>query len=95
MPQQLYSVSTLGGNWAVPRLTEELRHVAQPSFRLRQFIDAREAQGRGRGDTFYFDKAGNVETQGGTLVETSTVPETQFVTNQGTCVVTEYGNSIN
>lgn len=94
MPGQLYSVSTLGGNWAVPRLTEELRHKAQPRYRLRQFIDAKEAQGLRRGDTFNYDKAGDVASQGGTLVETSTIPETDFPTQQGTAVVTEYGNSV-
>jgi N4-gp56 family major capsid protein len=41
-----------------------------------------------------FDKAGNVQIQGGTLVETATIPETQFVVNQGTAIVTEYGNSV-
>lgn len=33
-------------------------------------------------------------TQGGTLIETSTIPETNFVTNQGTGTITEYGNAI-
>jgi N4-gp56 family major capsid protein len=91
---QVYSVSTLGGNWTAPYLTEKLRNVAQPMFRLRQFTDVKEQIGKGRGDTYLFDKAGNVATQGGTLVETSTIPETQFVTNQGTGTITEYGNAV-
>jgi len=63
-------------------------------FKLRQFVDNQEAIGKGRGDTFYFDKVGNVSTQGGTLVETSTIPETDFITKQGTAVIVEYGNSV-
>lgn len=94
MPGQVYAVSTLGGNWSVPYLSERIRSVAQPMFALRQFIDAREAIGRKRGDTFNFDKTQNVQTQGGTLLETSTIPETQFVTNQGTATITEYGNAV-
>lgn len=94
MPQQLYSVATLGGNHSNPYLTERLRSVSQPLFRFRQFIDTFEAIGTKRGDTFLFDKTGNVSTQGGTLVETSTIPETNFVTNQGTATVTEYGNAV-
>lgn len=39
MPGQVYSVSTLGGNWSQPYLSERLRHVAQPMFRFRQFVD--------------------------------------------------------
>jgi N4-gp56 family major capsid protein len=94
MPGQVYSVSTLGGYMSQPYLSDRLRHVAQPEFRLRQFVDAKEAIGRNRGDTFLFDKAGNVQAQGGTLVETQTIPQTNFITNQGTAVIAEYGNSI-
>lgn len=94
MPQQVYSVSTLGGNHAVPYLTDRLRSISQPQFRLRQFCDVKEAIGKKRGDTWLFDKSGNVATQGGTLVETQTIPETQFITNQGTGTITEYGNSV-
>jgi N4-gp56 family major capsid protein len=94
MAGQLWSTSTLGGNWAVPYLTERLRHIAQPYFKLRQFIDVKEQVGKKRGDTWNFDKVGNVATQGGTLVETTTIPETNYVTNQGTGVITEYGNSV-
>lgn len=94
MPGQVYSVSTLGGNWSVPYLSDRLRAVSQPFFRLRQFCDVKEAIGRKRGDTFYYDITQNVQTQGGQLVETQTIPETQFVTNQGTATITEWGNSI-
>jgi len=94
MPQQVYSVSTLGGNHSVPYLTDRLRSISQPQFRLRQFCDVKEAIGKKRGDTWLFDKSGNVATQGGTLVETQTIPETQFITNQGTGTITEYGNSV-
>jgi N4-gp56 family major capsid protein len=94
MPGQVYSVSTLGGNHAVPYLSERIRSLAQPEFRLRQFVDVKEAIGLGKGDTFLFDKTGNVQTAGGVLTETNTIPETQFVTNQGTATINEYGNSI-
>lgn len=94
MPGQVYSVSSLGGVMSQPYLSQKLRAVAQPLFRFRQFVDAKEAIGKNRGDTFLFDKMQNVQTQGGVLIETNTIPETQFVTNQGTCVITEYGNAI-
>ena len=91
MAGQVYIVSTLGGNHSVPYLSDRLRSNAQPMFRLRQFCDVKEQVGKKRGDTWNFDKTGNVATQGGTLVETQTIPETQFVTNQGTGTITEYG----
>lgn len=94
MAQQVYSVSTLGGNWSQPYLTQRLRSIAQPVFRFRQFVDVKEAIGKQNGDTWLFDKTGNVQTQGGTLVETNTIPETQFVTGQGTGTITEYGNAV-
>lgn len=94
MAGQIWSVPNTGTVMAQPYLSERLRHVAQPLFQLRQFVDVKEAIGRNRGDTFLFDKSGNVANQGGTLVETNTMPQTRFVTNQGTCVITEYGNSV-
>ena len=94
MPGQVYNISTLGGVMSQPYLSAKIRSIAQPLFRFRQFVDAKEAVGKNRGDTFLFDKTQNVQTQGGVLVETNTIPETQFVVNQGTCVMTEYGNSV-
>jgi N4-gp56 family major capsid protein len=94
MPGQVYSVSSLGGVWSVPYLSDRIRNVAQPMFALRQFCDVKEAIGKKRGDTWLFDKTQNVDTQGGTLVETATIPETQFNSQQGTGTITEYGNSI-
>lgn len=94
MPGQVYSVNTLGGNWSNPYLTDRLRMLSQPEFRLRQFVDVTEGIGLKRGDTFLYDKRQNVAAQGGTLVETQTIPETNFVTNQGTGTVTEYGNAV-
>ncbi|MCH8982347.1 hypothetical protein IH922_10055 [candidate division KSB1 bacterium] len=35
-----------------------------------------------------------ISTQGGTLVETTTMPETSFTITQGTLTITEYGNSV-
>ena len=95
MPGQVYAVNTLGGNWSAPYLTNRLRSVAQPMFKLRQFIDVKEAIGKKRGESWLFDKAGNVATQGGTLAETNTIPETNYVTNQGTGTITEYGLAVN
>lgn len=36
----------------------------------------------------------DVATQGTTLTETNTMPETQFTITQGTLTITEYGNSV-
>lgn len=94
MPGQVYSTNSLGGNWSTPYLTDRFRHRAQPLFKLRQFIDTKEAIGKRKGDTFLFDKAGDVATQGGTLLETQTIPETNYITNQGTATIVEWGNSI-
>jgi len=96
MPGQTWVTGSLGGTGigAVPYLTDQVRKVAQPLFRLRQFADVKENIGKGRGDTWLFDKTANVATQGGTLIETNTIPETQFTVTQGTGTVTEYGNSV-
>ena len=94
MAGQQFSTSSLGGFLAQPYLTQKLRSVAQPMFRFRQFVDVKEAIGKNRGDTWLFDKISNVATQGGTLVETNTIPQTNYTVNQGTGKIAEYGNSV-
>lgn len=42
----------------------------------------------------FYDKIKNVATAGGTLVETTTIPETNYTIVQGTLTITEYGNAI-
>jgi hypothetical protein len=78
MAGQQYSTSSLGGYLSQPYLTQRLRAQAQPQFRFRQFVDVKESIGKNRGDTWLFDKRGNVATQGTVLAETNTMPQTNF-----------------
>ena len=94
MAGQQYSTSSLGGFLSQPYLTQRLRAQAQPQFRFRQFVDVKEEVGRNRGDTWLFDKRGNVATQGTILSETNTIPQTNFTVGQGTGVIVEYANSV-
>jgi N4-gp56 family major capsid protein len=94
MPGQQYTTASLGGYTSQPYLTDKLRVAAQPQFRFRQFVDMKEQIGKNRGDTWLYDKRGNVATQGTVLAETNTVPQTNFVIGQGTGVITEYANSV-
>lgn len=59
-----------------------------------QFCDVGDAASKNKGETWTWDVVANVATQGGTLVETNTMPETQFTITQGTLTITEYGNSV-
>ena len=54
-----------------------------------------DGDGKQRGQTFTWDVYGNVQTGGGTLVETNTMPETNSLITQGTLTITEFGNSVN
>jgi N4-gp56 family major capsid protein len=62
--------------------------------RFRQFCDAKEAFGLGKGETFNWNAYSDVEDQGGTLQETQQMPETNFNISQKSLTVTEYGNSV-
>ncbi len=93
MGQQLVTDS-LGGYFTIQKLSEEMRYVAQPLMKFRQFVNIHEALGANKGSTVFFDKVSNVGTAGGTLVETSTMPETEYTVSRGTMTVTEYGNSV-
>jgi N4-gp56 family major capsid protein len=96
MAGQLWAVNSLGGFFYSQNLSDELREALQPMSRFRQFADVKDAsqQGKGKGQTFTWDVVSNVATGGGTLVETNTMPETQFTITQATLTINEYGNSV-
>jgi N4-gp56 family major capsid protein len=96
MAQQLWAVNSLGGYFYSLNLSKELRSALQPEMKFRQFCDVKDAsqQGKGKGNTFTWDIVSNVQTQGNSLTETNTMPETNFVITQGTLTITEYGNSV-
>lgn len=91
---QLFAVNSLGGFLSAKNLSKELRSALQPMSRFRQFCDVKDAGGKNKGNTFTWDVVSNVATAGGTLVETNTMPETQFTITQATLTITEYGNSV-
>lgn len=78
------------------QLSNVLRMSVQPLVKFRQFCDVRDAsqQGKKKGDSFTWDVFSDVSTPGGVLVETNTMPETNFTITQGTLTVTEAGNSV-
>ena len=96
MAGQLWAVNSLGGFFYSQNLSDELREALQPMSRFRQFCDVKDAsqQGKGKGQTFTWDVVSNVASAGGTLVETNTMPETQFTVTQATLTINEYGNSV-
>ena len=94
MAGQLWATNSLGGFFYSLNLSDELRETLQPMSRFRQFCDVGDAAGKHKGQTWTWDVVSNVATAGGTLVETNTMPETQFTITQGTLTVTEYGNSV-
>ncbi len=94
MAGQLWITSSLGGEMYSPKLSKKLRYQSQPLMKFRQFADVKEALGKGAGDTVNWEKIANISTQGGTLVETTTMPERQWTCTKGTLQVTEYGNAI-
>ena len=96
MAGQVWSVNTSGGYMYASNLSRELRMAVQPIVKFRQFCDIKDAahQGLHRGDTFHWNVFSDVATQGTTLTETSTIPETSFTISQGTMTITEAGNSV-
>jgi len=96
MAGQVWSVNTSGGYMYADNLSRLLRMAVQPMVKFRQFCDVKDAahQGLHRGDTFHWNVYSDVATQGTTLTETSTIPETSFTISQGTMTITEAGNSV-
>lgn len=94
MAGQVWQTDSLGGYMFAENLSEKLRTALQPAVRFRQFADAQEAFGLGKGDNFSWNVYSDVVTSGGALVEQNAMPETNFTISQSTLTVTEYGNSV-
>lgn len=94
MAGQLWVTNTVGGYMSSKNLSKELRNVVQPMVKFRQFADIKDAVGKNKGQIFTWDVFSDVATQGTTLVETNTMPETNFTITQGTMTISEYGNSV-
>ena len=94
MSGQVWSTSALGGYMWSPNLSRKLRTALQPMVRFRQFCDAKEAFGLGIGDTFNWNIYSDVAVAGAALVESQTMPETNFTITQNSLKITEYGNSV-
>ncbi len=96
MSGQLWTTSSLGGYLFSPPLSKVLRHAVQPLVKFRQFADIKDAatQGKQKGDTMHWNVFSDVVTQGTTLLETNTVPQTNFTITQGTMTITEFANSV-
>lgn len=92
--QQVWVTNTLGGYAGCPKLDKKLWYYSEPLMRFRQFCRMKTELGKNNNDTVYFDKISKLTTAGGTLVETSTIPRSNFVLGRGTAVVNEYGNSV-
>ncbi len=96
MAGQVWAVNSLGGYFYSRQLSNVLRGAVQPLTKFRQFCDVHDAsqQGKKKGDIFTFDVYSDVATAGAVLVETNTVPETNFTIVQGTLTITEGANSV-
>lgn len=81
-----------GSYLANPKLSRTTRHAAQAEMIFRQYADMQEEFGKKKGNTFNFDKWGNISTKGGKLTETATMPRRSHTPYQGTGTVDEYGN---
>jgi N4-gp56 family major capsid protein len=96
MAGQLWVTNSLGGYMYADQLSEVMRLSVQPLVKFRQFCDGKDATEKGlhKGQLFHWDVYSDIATQGGVLVETTTMPESNFTITQGTLTITEQGNSI-
>jgi N4-gp56 family major capsid protein len=96
MAGQVWAVNSLGGYLYSRQLSNVLRGAVQPLTKFRQFCDVHDAsqQGKKKGDTFTWDVYSDVANAGGVLIETNTVPETNFTVVQGTLTITEGANAV-
>jgi hypothetical protein len=77
-----------------PLLSAEVDIQAQPELRFVEYCEDKEAWGKNAGETFLYDIVTNIDTQGGKIVETATIPEHGYTINQGTATLYEFANAI-
>ncbi len=96
MVGQVWVTNSLGGFMYSDELTETLRLSVQPLVKFRQFCDAKDATQKGlnKGELYHWNVYSDVATQGTALVETTTMPESNYTITQGTLTVNEFGNSV-
>lgn len=95
MGEQMYLINdNYGGFFTNPRLSADIRHALIPIMKFRQFADIKEAFGKHKGDTVYFDKLSTISTAGGTLIETNVMDEHQYAIGRGTISLSEWGNAV-
>lgn len=94
MAGQVWSQNSLGGYFANPKLSEEMRFQSIPLMKFRQFVKPIKGFGANVGDRILFDKVSRVANAGGSLSEGTPIPETNFTVTQGTAIVLEYANGI-
>jgi N4-gp56 family major capsid protein len=91
---QNWQVAEEGGYLANPRLSKQIRRVALPEYKFRQFARVEKAFGKNKGDKIIWNRVSRVLTPGRAISEDETVPETKIKISRGELVVTEYANSI-
>ena len=94
MAGQLFGTNSLGGFYSNDELSRQMRLVAQPLKRFRNFVQVKGAKGAQKGRHLLFDKNRDLSTHGATLNETSTIPETNYTVGQGTLTLNEYGQAV-
>lgn len=97
MAGQVWSVSADGGYLYSDKLSNILRLELIPTVRFRQLCDIREeeAQGKHRGDRWYWNVYSKVATKGSAVLdETARMPETKFTITQESGLIEERGNSV-
>lgn len=96
MAGQLWTTNSLGGFFFSQQLSDELRMDLLPMEQFRQFADARDAsgQGKGHGQTWTWDMVGTLSRANRALTETSVMAESNFTIKQGTGTVVERGVAV-
>jgi hypothetical protein len=88
---QLWVTDSLGGHLTNNKLSKSIRQQNISEYVFKQFVEIKEDLGKKSGDTVYFDKTLKIDTKGGTLVETSTIPENKWKVVKDSVTVTEIG----
>jgi len=84
----------LGGFFATNKLSKDIRHLGQALQKFRQFTKVEQGYAKKSGESMLVDIVSDVADAGGSISETSKVPETRVTISQVTVTANEYGQKI-
>src|SRR3990167_1449648 len=93
---QTWELNSEGGYFAAPKLSKDIRHLAQPMMKFRQFVKTEPGYAKRNGDRMLVDIVSDADDTTGhnPISETQTVPKMKYSVSQVEVIAREFGRKV-